>query len=79
MKYLFHRNPPLPYIQHHDFLKTIFPEDNSNILWLFADHTFPMFCQMLALEEYSEKLILGLVVSIGKLTESLVNFVGSKN
>lgn len=65
-------DPPIPYIKHHDFIKTVFPEDFSNISWLFAAHTFPLFCKLLELPEYSERLMIGLIASIGQLTESLV-------
>lgn len=67
-------DPPIPYIKHHDFIKTVFPEDYSNILWLYAAHTFPLFCKLLELPEYTERLIIGLIASIGQLTESLVRF-----
>lgn len=70
---LVHYTPEIPFIQRHDELRVIFPEDSSKVLWLFADHTFPMFCSMLELPEYSEKLVLGLSASIGQLTESLVS------
>lgn len=62
----------IPYIPDHEYLKSLFPEDNKSVLWLHADHTFPMFCSMLILPAYSEKLVLGLSASIGKLSESLV-------
>lgn len=71
---LIHHHPKIPHIQRHEFLLEIFPEDNSKILWLFADHTFPLFCRMLEAPEYSEKLLIGLCVSIGQLTESLIKY-----
>jgi hypothetical protein len=58
-------------------LKEIFPEDANKILWLFADHTFPLFCNMLKLDEYSEKVLIGLIASIGQLTESLIKYSSS--
>lgn len=67
-------DPPIPYIKHHDFIKTVFPEDYSNILWLYAAHTFPLFCKLLELPEYTERIMIGLIASIGQLTESLVRF-----
>ena len=66
-------DPPIPYIKHHDFIKTVFPEDYSNILWLYAAHTFPLFCTLLELPEYTERLMIGLIASVGQLTESLVS------
>lgn len=74
---LVHHNPPIPHIERHAELKEIFPPDGVKILWLFADHTFPLFCSMLKLSEYSEKLLIGLVGSIGQLTESLIKYSSS--
>lgn len=66
-------DPPIPFIKHHDFIKTVFPEDFSSILWLYPAHTFPLFCTLLEQPEYTERLLIGLIASIGQLTESLVN------
>lgn len=66
--------PDVPYIPQHDALRNIFPVESSQVLWLFADHTFPLFCAMLDFNEYSENIILGLTASIGQLTESLVKY-----
>lgn len=74
---LLYHEPKIPHIKQHDALKKIFPEDGSKILWLFADHTFPLFCNMLELHEYSEKVLTGLVASIGQLTESLIKYSSS--
>lgn len=63
----------IPHIKRHKELKEIFPEDSEGVLWLFADHTFPLFCSMLAYEEYSDSVLLGLTSSIGQLSESLVS------
>lgn len=74
---LVHHEPKIPHIKHHERLMEIFPTDGSKILWLFADHTFPLFCRMLELPEYSEKLLIGLSGSIGQLTESLIKYSSS--
>ncbi|CAG9802319.1 unnamed protein product [Chironomus riparius] len=74
---LLYHEPKIPNIKDHEVLKTIFPKDGSKILWLFADHTFPLFCNMLKLHDYSEKIITGLVASIGQLTESLTKHSSS--
>lgn len=71
---LVHHCPEIPHIRQHATLKEIFPPDGVKILWLFADHTFPLFCSMLKLPEYAEKLLIGLVGSIGQLTESLIKY-----
>lgn len=71
---LVHYEPRIPYIQRHDKLREIFPADSTEVLWLFADHTFPYFCAMLELPEYSQRIVLGLTASIGQLTESLIKY-----
>lgn len=74
---LLYSDPEIPHIQQREALKKIFPEDANKILWLFADHTFPLFSNLLALNEYSEKLLTGFVASIGQLTESLTKHSSS--
>lgn len=69
---LLYHEPEIPHIQQREVLKGIFPQDANKILWLFADHTFPLFCNLLGLHEYSEKLLIGFMASIGQLTESLI-------
>lgn len=64
--------PSIPHIPCHDELRNIFPADASNVLWIYADHTFPLFCSALRLPEYSPRLLIGLSASMGKLSESLV-------
>lgn len=71
---MIHLEPPVPYIHRHDKLKEIFPEDVNSVLWLFADHTFPLFCSLLEFPEYSQRILLGLSASIGQLTESLIKY-----
>lgn len=69
-----HKSPhEIPHMKRRDELRRIFPEDADTVLWLFADHTFPLFCGMLAYEEYSDAVLLGLTSSIGQLSESLVS------
>lgn len=69
---LIHAQPTIPHIRCHAQLLDIFPSDEKSVLWLFADHTFPLFCELLALPDYSKRVLLGLSASIGQLTESLV-------
>ncbi|XP_055916706.1 tubulin-specific chaperone D [Eupeodes corollae] len=71
---LINAEPAIPHISQHDRLKEIFPENTEAVLWLFADHTFPMFCSLLELPEYSQKVLLGLSASVGQLTESLIKY-----
>lgn len=74
---LLYHEPQIPFIKHRETLKEIFPKDANQILWLFADHTFPLFCNMLKLDEYSEKVLMGLIACIGQLTESLIKYSSS--
>jgi len=52
-------------------LEEIFPQD-LDVNWIVEAETFPLFVKLLRLPEYSERLILGLTVSVGGLTERLV-------
>lgn len=74
---LTHHQPPLPHIQRHQEIVEILPSDSTSISWLFADHTFPIFCKLLQFPEYSEEILTGLVGSIGQLTESLIKHSSS--
>ena len=74
---LIYHQPRIPHIQRHNDLLEIFPSDGVKILWLFADHTFPLFCSILKFPEYTERLLIGLVGSIGQLTESLIKYSSS--
>ena len=61
----------VPGIRAREQLLEIFPE-NCDVKWAVESETFPMFVKMLRLKEYSERMLLGLVVSVGGLTERLV-------
>ncbi|KAH8392467.1 hypothetical protein KR215_009267 [Drosophila sulfurigaster] len=74
---LIHVQPAIPYVRDHERLLEIFPSDESSVLWLFADHTFPLFCELLALPAYSKRVLLGLSASIGQLTESLIKYAST--
>ncbi|EDW03869.1 tubulin-specific chaperone D [Drosophila grimshawi] len=68
---LIHAQPAIQFIPAYDRLLEIFPSDDKTVLWLFADHTFPLFCELLAHPIFSRRVLLGLTASIGQLTESL--------
>ena len=52
----------------------MFPRDVvSGINWSVAQSSFPLTVQLLSLPAYSYHTLLGLVVSVGGLTESLVS------
>jgi len=60
--------PGFPRLQE---VRKIFPQD-ADINWTVESETFPRFVKLLHLSEYSDRIILGLIVSIGGLTERLV-------
>lgn len=72
-----HHDPAIPHIRHHQRLQDALPNETNAVLWLFADHTFPLFCSLLDLPDYSPYLLLGLSASIGQLTESLIKYSSS--
>ncbi|RUS69826.1 hypothetical protein EGW08_022413 [Elysia chlorotica] len=70
---LLYHNPPIPYIPHEAEIKHIFSEfDANNSSWASAAHTFPLFCRLLELEDYLYSALLGLIISVGGITESIV-------
>ena len=58
-------------IPRQEELRKIFPR-NLEINWTAEVDTFPRFVQLLTMTEYLERIILGLIVSTGGLTERLV-------
>ncbi|CAG5136571.1 unnamed protein product [Candidula unifasciata] len=74
-KLLYHR-PPLPYIPHEQEVKAILPESAVFGTNFSAESdTYPLFSKLLALPEYAYSVLLGLVVSVGGITESIVSTV----
>lgn len=71
----FFSSPEIPYIPERKAVIEIFPEEEckNEINWLSHSDTFPKFTQMLNLPSYTESLLLGLIASVGGLTESLVS------
>ena len=65
-------------IPHKEEVLKAFPRDFNAETFQFAveSETFPIFCRLLSLNAYRERLILGLVVSVGGLTERLVKHAG---
>jgi len=61
----------LPGVPRIEEVRDIFPKE-EDINWTVEAETFPRFVKLLHLPEYTERIILGLVVSIGGLTERLV-------
>uniref|UniRef100_A0A1A9V287 TFCD_C domain-containing protein n=1 Tax=Glossina austeni TaxID=7395 RepID=A0A1A9V287_GLOAU len=65
--------PETPRISLHQRFRETFPDDSNTVLRMFADHAFPMFCSLLDLTDYSQRLLLGLSVSIGTINSALLN------
>eukprot|EP00095_Tigriopus_kingsejongensis_P012338 maker-scaffold198_size266703-snap-gene-0.21 protein:Tk12338 transcript:maker-scaffold198_size266703-snap-gene-0.21-mRNA-1 annotation:"tubulin-specific chaperone d" len=66
----------VPGIPRHQELKSFFPPnlDMTTFPWTVESQTFPIFTRLLNLEEYTERVLVGLVVSVGGLTERLVKY-----
>ncbi|PSN56928.1 Tubulin-specific chaperone D [Blattella germanica] len=71
---LLHSDPSIPNIPYFEDLMKIFPSGacEQEINWIAASDTFPRFTQLLAFQPFTYNVLLGLVVSVGGLTESLV-------
>ncbi|PNF44134.1 Tubulin-specific chaperone D [Cryptotermes secundus] len=70
---LLHSAPAIPNIPHHAELVQIFPAAacEKEINWIAASNTFPRFTQLLAFRPFTYNVLLGLVSSVGGLSESL--------
>jgi len=71
--------PPITSIPQYQHIKDMFPVnsdinalDKSGFGWTVESETFPIFTRLLRLEAYKERVLLGLVVSVGGLAERLV-------
>lgn len=73
---LCYSSPKLPHVPHRTEVEKIFPEKacRTTINWISASDTFPLFVQLLSLPAYSYSILLGLIGSVGGLTEGLVSF-----
>ncbi|KAF7283125.1 hypothetical protein GWI33_001275 [Rhynchophorus ferrugineus] len=68
-----HSEVRVPNILYHNELSLIFPKEECDALnWNSAGATFPKFVQLLQFEPFTYNVLLGLICSIGGLTESLV-------
>jgi hypothetical protein len=67
-------DPTIPNIPHYAKLLEIVPAAacELEINWNAESDTFPRFTQLLAVETYTYCVMLGLVVSVGGITEKLV-------
>jgi len=70
-----HCSPEVPNIPHKAELQSVFPRDEMEYFdWKLSSDTFPKFAKLLSLSTYTYYILLGLTVSAGGLTESLVRF-----
>ncbi|CAH3037220.1 unnamed protein product [Porites lobata] len=75
LRLLYMDNPCLPHIPHHRELLEIFPrKDCLEMNWSAPSECFPRITKLLGLPSYRDPVLLGLTVSVGGLTESLVRF-----
>ncbi|XP_033630444.1 tubulin-specific chaperone D-like [Asterias rubens] len=74
---LLHHEPEVPHIPCRQQLLTIFPRsDVQHLNWSAPSKSFPKITKLLAFPEYRPHVLLGLTVSVGGLTESLVRHSG---
>ncbi|XP_064631800.1 tubulin-specific chaperone D-like isoform X2 [Lineus longissimus] len=70
---LLYHSPSVPNVPCREELEKYFPrEDVAFINWSAPSDTFPQFQQLLSQPAYMYRTLLGLTVSVGGLTESLV-------
>ncbi|XP_019615055.1 PREDICTED: LOW QUALITY PROTEIN: tubulin-specific chaperone D-like [Branchiostoma belcheri] len=70
---LLYHDPPVPHIPHREELLSLFPEkDKETLNWASAAECYPKLMPVLSLKSYTYPVLLGLTVSVGGLTESLV-------
>uniref|UniRef100_A0A8C5YCS2 Tubulin-specific chaperone D n=1 Tax=Microcebus murinus TaxID=30608 RepID=A0A8C5YCS2_MICMU len=72
---LLHCDPPTPHVPHRAELEQLFPRcDVASVNWNAPSQAFPRVTQLLGLPAYRYHVLLGLVVSVGGLTESTVRY-----
>ncbi|XP_077980737.1 tubulin-specific chaperone D-like [Glandiceps talaboti] len=77
VKLLHFDNPPIPNVPHRKELMEIFKRSEQEELnWSAPSHSFAKITQVLSCPTYRRHLLLGLTVSVGGLTESLVKYSG---
>ncbi|KAL1132701.1 hypothetical protein AAG570_010653 [Ranatra chinensis] len=71
---LLHNSPEIPNIPERERIVEIFTPEvcKTEINWLSLN-TFPKFTEMISLHTFTYSLMTGLVISVGGLSESLVN------
>ncbi|CAG9762163.1 unnamed protein product [Ceutorhynchus assimilis] len=70
---LIYNESRVPNILHHDEIALIFPKEEwTSLNWNSAGATFPKFVQLLQFNPYTYPVLVGLICSIGGLTETLI-------
>ncbi|XP_072167628.1 tubulin-specific chaperone D-like [Diadema setosum] len=73
LRLLHHSDPPIPHIPEREELLKVFPQsDIEELNWAAPSDTFKKITMLLGLPTYQYHVLLGLTVSVGGLTESLV-------
>ncbi|XP_071963233.1 tubulin-specific chaperone D-like [Antedon mediterranea] len=73
LRLVYSDDPSIPYIPNHQEIMQIFPRsDIVGLNWAAPSDIFPKVTELLKLDIYRYSVILGLTVSVGGLTESLV-------
>lgn len=71
--YILNISKNIPNIPDHKEVLEIFTTKTcENLNWNSATVTFPLFVELVKFPKYSYKILLGLVCSIGGMTETLV-------
>lgn len=72
---LYPDGPPVPHVPHRAELEQFLPRSVvASVNWAAASHAFPLITRLLVLPTYRYHVLLGLVVSVGGLTESTVRY-----
>ncbi|XP_074649513.1 tubulin-specific chaperone D-like isoform X1 [Tubulanus polymorphus] len=70
---LLHHEPRIPNIPVEESLRRIFVKpDMDDLNWAAPSKTFPLFTQLLSYPDFIYPVLVGLTISVGGLTESLV-------
>lgn len=66
--------PRIPHIPNHEDLLEIFDAERcANMEWLKVEDVFRCFIKLLSFSSYQYHVMLGLIMSVGGLTEQLVS------